>query len=79
MRFMLQSKLFQSGYNVTIAASGQHAIQILQTGKPFDLVISDLKMPLKNGTILYLLYARNRNGQTTLQYNLKDDFDYYSY
>ena len=49
MRFMLQTKLFQCGYNVTLAASGTHAIQILQTTKKFDLVICDLKMPLKGG------------------------------
>lgn len=49
MRFMLQTKLFQCGYNVTVAASGAHAIQILQTTKKFDLVLCDLKMPLKNG------------------------------
>lgn len=49
MRFMLQTKLFQNGYNVTLAASGSHAIQIFQTGKRFDLVICDLKMPLKSG------------------------------
>lgn len=49
MRFMLQSKLFASGYNVTLAASGSHAQQIFQTGKEFDLVLCDLKMPLKNG------------------------------
>jgi two-component system response regulator HydG len=49
MRFMLQSKLFASGFNVTLAASGSHAQQIFQTGKEFDLVLCDLKMPLKNG------------------------------
>lgn len=49
MRFMLQTKLFQCGYNVTLAASGTHAIQILQTTKKFNLVICDLKMPLKGG------------------------------
>ena len=49
MRFMLQTKLFQCGYNVTLAASGSHAIQILQTTKKFDLMICDLKMPLKTG------------------------------
>ncbi len=49
MRFMMQSKLFQSGYNVTLAASGSHAVQIFQTGKNFDLVLCDLKMPLKTG------------------------------
>lgn len=49
MRFMLQTKLFQSGFNVTLAASGSHAIQIFQTGKKFDLIICDLKMPIKSG------------------------------
>jgi two-component system, sporulation sensor kinase A len=49
MRFMLQTKLFQSGFNVTLAASGSHAIQIFQTGKKFDLILCDLKMPLKSG------------------------------
>src|SRR4051794_38052815 len=49
MRFMLQTKLFQSGFNVTLAASGSHAIQIFQTAKKFDLILCDLKMPLKTG------------------------------
>ncbi|MGE0526474.1 MAG: response regulator [Bdellovibrionales bacterium] len=49
MRFMLQTKLFQSGYNVTLAASGSHAMQIFQSGKQFDLILCDLKMPLKSG------------------------------
>lgn len=49
MRYMMQTKLFSSGYNVTLAASGSHAMQIFQTGKKFDLVLCDLKMPLKSG------------------------------
>jgi len=49
MRFMMQTKLFQSGFNVTLAASGSHAMQIFQSGKKFDLVLCDLKMPLKSG------------------------------
>lgn len=49
MRFMLQTKLFQSGFNVTLAASGSHAIQILQSGKEFHLILCDLKMPMKSG------------------------------
>lgn len=49
MRFMLQTKLFQSGYAVTLAASGSHAMQILQSDKKFDLILCDLKMPLKSG------------------------------
>jgi two-component system response regulator HydG len=63
MRFMLQSKLFASGFNVTLAASGSHAQQILQTGKEFDLVLCDLKMPLKNG-IDVLRFMREQDIQT---------------
>ncbi len=46
---MLQTKLFQSGFTVSLAASGSHAIQILQSAKKFDLILCDLKMPLKSG------------------------------
>jgi CheY-like chemotaxis protein len=49
MRYLMQTKLFSSGYNVTLAASGSHAMQIFQGQKKFDLVICDLKMPLKSG------------------------------
>lgn len=63
MRYMLQTKLFQSGYNVTMAASGSHAIQIFQTNKKFDLVLCDLKMPLKSG-IDVLRYMKEQQIQT---------------
>lgn len=49
MRFMLQTRLLQCGYSVTLAASGSHAMQVLKAGKNFDLVLCDLKMPLKSG------------------------------
>ena len=58
MRFMLQTKLFQCGFNVTLAASGSHAMQIFQTGKKFDLVLCDLKMPMKTG-IDVIRYMKN--------------------
>lgn len=60
MRFMMQSKLFQSGYNVTLAASGSHAVQIFQTGKNFDLVLCDLKMPLKTGIDVIKFMKENK-------------------
>ncbi len=65
MRFMLQSKLFQSGYNVTLAASGSHAIQIFQSGKEFDLILCDLKMPLKTG-IDVVRFLRDQGIQTPM-------------
>lgn len=65
MRFMLQSKLFQSGYNVTLAASGSHAMQIFQSGKEFDLILCDLKMPLKTG-IDVLRFLRDSGNNTPM-------------
>ncbi len=65
MRFMLQSKLFQSGYNVTLAASGSHAMQIFQSGKEFDLILCDLKMPLKTG-IDVLRFMRDSGNNTPM-------------
>jgi len=42
-------KLFEkSGYNVTTAADGREALEILSK-ETFDLVISDLRMPNLNG------------------------------
>lgn len=63
MRLMLQTKLFQNGYNVTLAASGSHAVQIFQTGKKFDLILCDLRMPLKTG--IDVLRFMKENGNTT--------------
>jgi CheY-like chemotaxis protein len=60
MRYMMQTKLFQSGFNVTLAASGSHAIQIFQTAKKFDLILCDLKMPLKSG-IEVIRYMKEKN------------------
>lgn len=57
MRYMLQTKLFQMGFLVTVAGGGAHALQIFQTGKAFDLIICELKMPIKDG-IEILKYMR---------------------
>lgn len=60
MRFMMQTKLFQAGFNVTLAASGTHALQIFQTGKRFDIILCDLKMPMKSG-IDVIRHLKNSN------------------
>ena len=54
IRFLLQTKLMKEGYNVTIAANGLHGVQVLRSGKSFDLIICDLKMPGKDGIELFL-------------------------
>ena len=49
IRFMLQTKLYKDGYNVTVAANGLHALQVIKSGAHFDLILCDLKMPGKDG------------------------------
>jgi CheY-like chemotaxis protein len=49
IRFMLQNKLYKDGYNVTVAANGLHAMQVVRSGQQFDLILCDLKMPGKDG------------------------------
>jgi CheY-like chemotaxis protein len=48
VRDLLRRKLEQCGYDVCEAADGQEAINALQT-VPFDLVITDIIMPEKDG------------------------------
>lgn len=49
IRFMLQTKLYKDGYNVSVAANGLHAVQVIRSGTAFDLILCDLKMPGKDG------------------------------
>jgi two-component system response regulator HydG len=60
MRFMLQTKLTQSGFEVSLAASGSHAIQIFQAARRFDLILCDLKMPMKTGVDVIQYMKENR-------------------
>src|SRR5437868_1009868 len=56
-RYMLIENLHRAGFNATGAVNGSHAIQILRSGKQFDLITSDLKMPLKTGVDLLKFLA----------------------
>ncbi len=49
IRYMLETKLFKSGYTVSVAANGLHALQVIQSKKNIDLILCDLKMPGKDG------------------------------
>ena len=55
----LKKLLTKAGYAVTIAQSGQEAIEIIKAND-FDLIITDLKMPGMSGFELSA-YVRNRN------------------
>lgn len=50
IRNVLERRLFGEGYDVEVAANGKHALQKIESGKNYHLIICDLKMPLLNGT-----------------------------
>lgn len=54
IRFILQTKLYRDGYNVSVAANGLHALQVVRSGQQFDLILCDLKMPGKNGLEFFI-------------------------
>lgn len=53
LRYMLETRLNQVGYAVTVAATGKHALQKFKSGQKFDLVLCDLKMPNMSGLDLF--------------------------
>ncbi|MGE0761938.1 MAG: response regulator [Bdellovibrionales bacterium] len=56
LRYMLETKLNQEGYKVTVAATGKHGLQKIRSGKQFDLIICDLKMPMMSGLEVFREY-----------------------
>jgi CheY-like chemotaxis protein len=59
--------------NVTIAATGAEAIKIIESGREFDLVLSDIKMPDKSG---YDVFEAARKVSQTLPVILMTGFGY---
>lgn len=56
LRYMLETKLYQVGYSVSVAATGKHALQKFKSGQKFDLILCDLKMPNMSGLDLFRAY-----------------------
>lgn len=48
-RQVLENHLSIAGYDVTQAADGKQALELLRNGKKFDLVLLDIMMPKMNG------------------------------
>lgn len=61
-RELFYTILSGEGYTVTLANDGSSALEQLRTG-PFDLVITDIKMPNMDG--LQLLQEMRRTGSKT--------------
>lgn len=51
VRWFLQRALSKKGYNIVSVGSVKEALEKLQEGH-FDLIITDLKMPEEDGTVL---------------------------
>ncbi|CAN5490704.1 hypothetical protein BH09SUM1_BH09SUM1_00100 [soil metagenome] len=49
MRALLKKVLTREGFEVEIAANGREAMTFLQETGPFDLLLSDVRMPEKDG------------------------------
>lgn len=45
IRVLLTDALRDAGYEVVEASNGEEAVVLLQSGKPFDLLITDVNMP----------------------------------
>ena len=52
MRQMVSFTLTSSGHSVTEASDGQQALSLVQQGGAFDLVLSDVNMPVMDGITL---------------------------
>ncbi|MBX6424414.1 MAG: response regulator [Variibacter sp.] len=60
LRDLLQRGLREQGHEVAVAADGTEAIEMLSAqGRPFDLLLSDIRMPLMDGIALALAAARD--------------------
>ena len=61
IRDTIQSVLTKHGCDVSVAKDGYEACNLLD-GNPFDLVISDIKMPYRNGYEIYASAQRAKDG-----------------
>jgi two-component system chemotaxis response regulator CheY len=60
MRQMVSFTLREAGFEVEVATNGEEAIKQLEK-QPFDLVVTDLNMPVMDG-IAFIEYARKLPG-----------------
>ncbi|WP_426167356.1 response regulator [Sandarakinorhabdus sp. DWP1-3-1] len=63
IRAMLADELLDRGYNVICAASGDEAAEVVRSGVPIDIVLSDVRMPGRlDGLGLLEVVTKDRPG-----------------
>jgi CheY-like chemotaxis protein len=59
VRDLLARALSQDGHEVEVAADGAAALERLSAAAPFDLLLTDIRMPIMDGIALALAAARD--------------------
>jgi two-component system, cell cycle response regulator CpdR len=62
VRELLARALTLEGYEVQAAADGAAALDVLSSAGPFDLLLTDIRMPIMDGIALALVAARDYPG-----------------
>jgi two-component system cell cycle response regulator CpdR len=62
VRELLTRALTLEGYEVQAAADGAAAVDVLSSAGPFDLLLTDIRMPIMDGIALALVAARDYPG-----------------
>ena len=62
VRELLARALIQNGYEVETAPDGAAALERLSEKTPFDLLLTDIRMPVMDGIALALAAARDHPG-----------------
>ena len=60
---LMRKVLDVAGYNVITASSGDEGLQLLNSGKQVDVVITDLNMPNMDGYELIKAVRENENNK----------------
>ena len=59
IRQFVERVLRDAGYDTVVAADGTAALDVVAAAQPFDLLLTDIKMPIMDGIALALATARD--------------------
>ena len=74
-RTMMAPLLTSAGYEVTEAASAEHALKLKDEGRTFDLILSDIQMPGMDGRAFAAAVKNDKQWRTTPVVGLAADSD----